>query len=303
VAKLFKIIFIILLMTYVLLFGSIENRGKNQSNPPTIKRLSPSLYRITMDYKLRTNTVVSVGNDGILLIDPGFKATTPVLKKVLRKLSQGALVYIFNTHNHGDHIQGNIIAETETRIVGLCEGLELLIKDGLISHKKFPHADKTKDKGFNKYFSLNFNGEEIRLIPAPGAHSQCDWIIHFTKSGVVHMGDLLLSQSFPAVGKNIKKYLPIMGMALNTFPDNAIFFSGHGKDLDKKGLKKYQQMLLTTIGIVKKGIKKGMTIKQMQSKRILKDFKSYNTFLDWLHTDYWIEAVYKTYKMSNGGVK
>ena len=55
-------------------------------------------------------------------------------------------------------------------------------------------------------------------------------------------------------------------------------------------------MLVTTINIVKKAKKAGKTIEEIQKQRILKDYESYNTYLDWLTTDYWIDAVYKCYR-------
>jgi hypothetical protein len=108
------------------------------------------------------------------------------------------------------------------------------------------------------------------------------------------MGDLLLSQSFPAVGRDVAAYMEILEKAVDVFPENTMFISGHGKDCTMKALKDYQKMLLSTIEIVKKGRKAGKSIRDMQKENVLKDCESYNTFLDWLNTDYWIDAVYKS---------
>lgn len=255
---------------------------------------SGSVYRLTFPHRLRTNIGVSVGTDGILLVDTGYKDTVPQLKKVLKRIGQGKIKYIVNTHHHGDHTQGNVIAGPETRIVGLHD-VKQLVSQGVLVKAKGPMVGKT-GKMFELYYTLDFNGEEIRLIPSPGTHSSSDMIIYFTRSGVVHMGDLLLSQSFPAVGRNIKKYLPILEKVIDIFSEDTIFLSGHGKDLTKKGVRNYYSMLLTTIDMVKKAKKAGKTIKEIQKQRILKDYESYNTYLDWLTTDYWIDAVYKCYR-------
>lgn len=268
--------------------------GDEPKKDVDIVKFSGSVYRLTFPYRLRTNIGVSVGTDGILLVDTGFNETVPQLKKVLKKMGQGKIKYIVNTHHHWDHTQGNVIAGPGTRIIRL-QDVKKLVSEGVLVKAKGPMVGNT-GKMFKLYYTLHFNGEEIRLIPSPGAHSGSDTIIYFTKSGVVHMGDLLLSQSFPAVGRNIKKYLPILEKVIDIFSEDTIFLSGHGKDLTKKGVKDYYAMLLTTINMVKKAKKAGKTIKEIQKQRILKDYESYNTYLDWLTTDYWIDAVYKCYR-------
>jgi cyclase len=267
--------------------------GDEPKEDVDIRKFSGSVYRITFPYQLRTNIGLSTGTDGILLVDTGFEETVPQLKKVLEKMGQGKIKYIINTHHHDDHTQGNVIAGPGTRIIGL-QDIKQLVSEGVLVKAKGPLVGKT-GKMFDLYYTLDFNGEEIRFIPSPGAHSSSDMIIYFTRSGVVHMGDLLLSQSFPAVSRNIKKYLPILEKVIDIFPGDTVFLSGHGKDLSKKGVRDYYAMLVTTINIVKKAKKAGKTIKEMQRQRILKDYESYNTFLDWLTTDYWIDAVYKCY--------
>lgn len=268
--------------------------GDEPKKDVDIVKFSSSVYRLTFLYRLRTNIGVSAGTDGILLVDTGYKETVPQLKKVLEKMGQGKIKYIINTHHHADHSQGNVIAGPRIRIIGL-KDVKQLVSEGVLVKAKGPMVGKTV-KMFDLYYTLHFNGDEIRLIPSPGAHSSSDMIIYFTKSGVVHMGDLLLSQSFPAVGRNIKKYLPMLEKVIDIFSEDTIFLSGHGKDLTKKGVRNYYSMLLTTINMVKKAKKAGKTIKEIQKQRILKDYESYNTYLDWLTTDYWIDAVYKCYK-------
>jgi glyoxylase-like metal-dependent hydrolase (beta-lactamase superfamily II) len=291
--KIFRIKFVLLItifFTVVIHHHIVGDESKEEVN---IVKFSDSVYRITFPYRLRTNIGLSAGMDGILMVDTGFEETVPQLKKVLRKIGKGKLIYIINTHPHWDHTRGNVIAGPKTRIIGL-QDVRQLVSEGILVKAKDPLVGKT-GKRFDLYYTLDFNGEKIRFIPSPGAHSSSDMIIYFTKSGVVHMGDLLLSQSFPAVGRNIKKYLPILEKVIDIFPEDTIFLSGHGKDLTKKGVRDYYSMLLTTINLVKKAKMAGKTIKEIQRQRILKDYESYNTYLDWLTTDYWIDAVYKCY--------
>jgi len=286
--------FVLLTIVFFTILPLYQVIGDEAKEDVDIVKFSGSVYRLTFPYRLRTNIGVSAGPDGILLVDTGFEETVPQLKKVLKKVDQGKIKYIVNTHHHGDHTQGNVIAGPGTRIIGL-QDLRQLVSEGVLVKAKGPLVGKT-GKMFDLYYTLDFNGEEIRFIPSPGTHSSSDMIIYFTRSGVVQMGDLLLSQSFPAVGRNIKKYLPILEKVIDIFSEDTIFLSGHGKDLSKKSVRDYYAMLVTTINMVKKAKKAGKTIKEIQKQRILKEYESYNTYLDWLTTDYWIDAVYKCYR-------
>jgi len=143
---------------------------------------------------------------------------------------------------------------------------------------------------------MDFNGEEIKLIPCAGIHSDADLIIYLTDSGVVHMGDLLISESFPAVGANVVEYMELLEKIIDIFPAETIFISGHGKDYTLKDVKNYQRMLLTTIEMVRNHMKAGKSVKQMRMEKVLKDYDAWSTFFVALNTDFWIQAVYNSYK-------
>ena len=148
--------------------------------------------------------------------------------------------------------------------------------------------------------SLRFDGKDIKLIPYPGLHSQDDILIYFQKSGVVAMGDLLLSQNCPAV-QNVAGYMEFLAKVLDVFPDGTIFVSGHGRDLAIAGLKKYRDDLEAMIVIVKKNFGAGKNAEEMIREDVLKTFKHDYAYLDWLGPDAWIRQVYRS--LSSGALK
>lgn len=295
----FKItVIIVLLFAFCTLLPAGETHdAARQGDPdkPEIKKLAPHFQRITFPYGLKTNTGVSSGKDGLLVVDPGQLQTADALGKVLEKMGGGTMKFLVNTHHHGDHTQGNKIAGPDVTLIRSGD-LETLTAEGVLKKAQNKLIGRNGKLSFDTYYTLRFNEEEIRFIPAPGAHSNQDMIIHFTGSKVVQMGDLLLSRSFPAVGRNVVKYLEILDTAIDVFPEDAMFVSGHGKDSSMKELKDYREMLRTTAAIIKKGMKKGKTAKQMQEERILKDYEEYDILLDWLGTRYWIDVVCVGYR-------
>ena len=53
------------------------------------------------------NIGVSVGADGILIVDDQFAPLADKIRAALKTLGDGKLKFILNTHWHGDHTGGN----------------------------------------------------------------------------------------------------------------------------------------------------------------------------------------------------
>ena len=53
------------------------------------------------------NVTVQVGKQGVLMVDTMFAPLAPKIMAEIRKLSDGPLRYIINTHVHADHVGGN----------------------------------------------------------------------------------------------------------------------------------------------------------------------------------------------------
>lgn len=261
---------------------------------PVIFHVSKNIYRMTFPYEMHSNIGISTGSDGFLLVDTGFSSDAVTkIRSALNDIGKGKIKVIINTHLHWDHIAANSIGEKSAVMIDF-NMLDILESKGVVIKAKGPLKGKT-GKVFKTYYTTNFNGEEIRLILYPGVHTNADMLIHFMDSGVVQMGDLLLSQSFPAVGDSVTDYLIFLEKVLDIFPDNTIFISGHGRELTLEGVRDYYEMLMATVEIVKKGMETGKSIEDLQRERVLKDYESYGELLGFLNADSWIENVFKSY--------
>jgi glyoxylase-like metal-dependent hydrolase (beta-lactamase superfamily II) len=257
-----------------------------------VVRLSDHVCRITFDYGLRPNLVISEGADGLLLVDTGHGETSGQLTAALQEFKGDKLKYIINTHAHGDHAGANAIGQDDTVLLGF-QNLVLSTQKGILTAGEGP-IQRQGQVVFPNYYRLDFNGEQIWIIPSPGVHSTHDIMIYFTDSKVVHMGDLLLSQSFPAVGPKVEPYLGVLDKVLKAFPEDVTFVSGHGKELTHSGVGAYKKMLLDTIEIIKAGKAAGKTADDLKNQDVLKDYKDWAFYLEFLDTDYWIEAVFQS---------
>ncbi len=262
---------------------------------PEVVRLSDNVFSILFPKGNQTNLGVSVGDDGVLLVDSGFsRRAETVLRKAISSLGSEKITFILNTHLHLDHIACNQIGGESTTIIDH-RNLEKMASGGIIELVEGSITGKT-GKIFGKHYTMNFNGDEIKLIPYPGVHSDADLIIYFPGSGVVHMGDLLLSESFPSVGGNVAAYMDLLEKMMDIFPADTVFINGHGKNCTLDDVADYRRMLISSIEIVRNHMRAGKSVKEMRREKVLRDYKKYDSFIYFLDSDYWIGAVYNSYK-------
>ena len=259
-----------------------------------VEQLSNTLHKFTFTFNtFSVNPVASIGADGILLVDTGWAQTAEDLKNKIEELDDGIVKLIIITHPHGDHIGGrNLLGENAT----------------LIAHKT------TKDELAGKYYgldplpgqelpiitlddelSLRFNGEDIQIIPAPG-HTHSDMAVHFIDSGVVCLGDIILSDMFPpldfARGGNVEQYIQSIKKLIERFPADVKFVTGHGRDYNLDDLKEHYRMVIGTTDLIRQGIEAGKSAQEMVQENILKDWSKWDT--PQVSGELWITQAYES---------
>src|SRR5438874_13625716 len=68
------------------------------------QKLADSVYMLT---GAGGNIGLSVGDDGVVMIDDQFAPLTPKIQEAIGKLSQKPVRFLVNTHWHFDHTGGN----------------------------------------------------------------------------------------------------------------------------------------------------------------------------------------------------
>jgi len=221
------------------------------------------------------NVAASVGDDGILLVDDMYAAMGPKLLAALKTLSDKPVRIVLNTHFHGDHIQGNKNFHGTAVIIGQ----ENIAKRLIAANKESaPTLDYVPAVTFSDRISINFNGEEIQMIHFPNTHTDGDSIVYFTKSKVLHLGDMFFFGMFPAVytqgGGDIRQLVRSIEKIVADFPADTKVIPGHGDLATMQDLKNYLAMLKETIAIVDAGIKAGKTLDQMQNEKVLAKYET-----------------------------
>lgn len=142
------------------------------------------------------NLALSVGEDGVLLIDDEFSRLTEKLKAALAEITDRPIDFVINTHWHLDHTGGNpamaqdgslIVAHDNVRTRLENQAPEEWSRDGL------PVIT------FSETTTFHFNGEEIHVFHPGVAHTDGDAVIHFRGSDILHTGDVFWNGFYPRV--------------------------------------------------------------------------------------------------------
>lgn len=216
------------------------------------------------------NIAASIGEDGILLVDNMFARMNSKLKTHLQSLSTKPIRVVLNTHFHRDHIEGNTLLRNSAVIVAH----ENVTKNLILNNKpEAPTEELMPMVTFQERMTVRFNGEDIQLIHFPNSHTSGDAVIYFTKSNILHLGDMFFFGMFPAVytkgGGDIKQLIVSLDKILAEFPADAKVIPGHGELATMDDLRLYVTMLKETTGLVESGIKKGLSLDEMKAQKIL----------------------------------
>jgi glyoxylase-like metal-dependent hydrolase (beta-lactamase superfamily II) len=244
------------------------------------------------------NIGVSVGTDGILIVDDQFAPLADKIRAALKQLGAGPLKFVLNTHWHGDHTGSNAQFGREAPIIAHDNVRRRLSTEQKILGGTVPASPKEALPviTFNQSLSVHFNDEEIRVIHYPSGHTDGDSVIFFTRSNVVHMGDDFFAGKFPFVdidnGGNVVGLTKNVAEIIRKLPAGVRIIPGHGPLSATSDLELYQRMLVETTEIVRKQMRAGKTLEQIKAQGLPAEWKDWGT--GFIKTDKWIELVYQS---------
>jgi cyclase len=242
------------------------------------------------------NIGVSVGPDGILLVDDQFAPLAEKIRTALKELGDGPLKFLLNTHFHGDHTGGNVVFGNEAHIIAHANVRKRLQMES-------PPKEALPVVTFDDSLSIHFNGEEIRVIHFPNSHTDGDSVVFFTGSNVVHMGDLFFSGRFPYVdldgGGDVEGLIKHVEELLTELPSDVKLIPGHGPLSDIDDLKTYHQTLVETTDLIRDQMGAGKSLDEIKAAGLPKKWRSWGS--GFISTERWIEIVYRSLTKKSEG--
>jgi cyclase len=216
------------------------------------------------------NLGVSIGEDGVFLIDDQYAPLTEKIVAAIGKLSNDKIHFVFNTHYHGDHTGGN---ENLGKM-----GIDIVAHDNVYKRLSDQNMDKSGLPiiSFNDKLTFHMNGIHIKAKYYPHAHTDTDSIVYFEGKNVIHMGDTFFNENYPYVdvpgGGSYKGLLAVVKDTLDNIDDETQIIPGHGPLTNKAGLKVYYDVLMDINAILTPMAKQGLTLDAVKKLAPLKKY-------------------------------
>jgi len=247
------------------------------------------------------NIGVSVGDDGIVMVDDQFAPLADKIRVALKGITDKPIRFIINTHYHSDHTGGNALFQKDAPILAhdnvrrrLEEGTSPGNYGGLSRPGKASPKEALPILTFDHDVTVHLNGEDIRALHFPSGHTDGDSVVFFPKSNVVHMGDDFVTYGFPFIdlrgGGSVEGMIKALEEIVPKLPPDVKVIPGHGVVSNLDDVRRYIAMLKDTSDVVEKGIKQGKTVDQLKQENVLAAWEKWSGHF--ITTEQWLITLY-----------
>jgi glyoxylase-like metal-dependent hydrolase (beta-lactamase superfamily II) len=185
--------------------------------------------------------------------------------------------YVINTHLHDDHTGGNSILGSRATVIAH-DSVRRRFTTGPAMLFVRP-KEAVPAVTFDRAMTIHINGEEVRLLHMPPAHTDGDVIVHFVRAGTVAVGDLIFAEKFPFValtqGGSVQGYLDDLEAMVSTFPAGTRFIAAHGPSYTAAQVRAYRVELLAMRDRVRLALAAGRTATELKAAGILDPWTSW----------------------------
>jgi glyoxylase-like metal-dependent hydrolase (beta-lactamase superfamily II) len=205
------------------------------------------------------NIGLSIGEDGVIMIDDQFAPLTDRIVSAIGEVSNGDIRFLINTHVHPDHTGGNenlgkmgvvILAHDRVRV-------RLASRLPEVALPVLTYSDTA---------TIHLNSEQVHVFPVPPAHTDGDSFIHFRGSNVLHLGDVFRTVAFPVIDTNnggtLKGTIAALGMAIGLAGPETKIIPGHGEVSRREDVMEFRDMILVVADRVKTLVAEGKTYEE-----------------------------------------
>jgi cyclase len=223
---------------------------------------------------------VLAGPDGVLMVDSQFAPLTEKIVAAIRGISDRPIRFLINTHVHGDHTGGN---ENLAKM-----GVTILAREPLRNRLARPNPGASGAPGvpapamalplitYDAPLTIHMNGEDVRLVPVPVAHTDGDTMVLFPKADVIMSGDFYRSLGYPNIdranGGSLKGMVDGLNALITLAGPNTKIVPGHGQIVTRTAVASHRDMILAIRDKVAALAQKGMTAEQVTAAKPTADF-------------------------------
>lgn len=220
------------------------------------------------------NVAVSIGDQGVLVVDDQYPAMVPKIKAAVNKLGGGDVDFVINTHWHFDHTSGNpIFSKGGSWIVSHANARQMMTESQLINLVSV-QVDQApfSTEGlpvitYDDRMQFHFNGEQVDLLHFGPAHTTGDAAVVFRGRNAVHMGDVFNNGGYPFIdadnGGDLDGVIQFCKAVLESIDKDTVVIPGHGPVASYTDLEEYVSMLSVIRERVAELIADGATLEEI----------------------------------------
>lgn len=247
------------------------------------------------------NIAVITGEQGLVVIDAEYQTMSDALLNELAHYGGvEKVLYLLNTHWHGDHTEGNHVLGHHAQIVAHENVRKRLLSPqeikmfNMVSQAYPEHA--LPSVTYDKRLSLHINDEHIELIHFANGHTDGDSVVFLKKANIVHMGDHFFSGFYPFVdldhGGDVEQLARNVEAVIKMIDNDTVVIPGHGPLSSKDDLVAFHAMIEGTVAEVKAMLDEEMWLEEMQDRGLSEKWSSWAD--GFLTTGIWIELIYNS---------
>ncbi|MBO0751068.1 MAG: MBL fold metallo-hydrolase [Bradyrhizobiaceae bacterium] len=278
------------------------------------QRLAPNLYMLTGSSGLDPSHEdaaggrigVLTGPDGILMIDSQYAQLSDKVVAAIRRIGDGPIRYLVNTHIHRDHTAGNAFFAKQGAVILAREEL----REGMVRLSKAPNAGTNPvanpagfpviTYGMGEPVKIRMNGETVDLIPIRAAHTGGDTNIKFENANVVFIGDFYRNYGYPFIdinnGGSLKGMLEGLDATMKSADANTVLVPGHGTLIKRDDIIPYRDMILAVRQKVQEMVSQGRTLPEVLAAKVTAAYDAKVAGGTATSADRFVTAVYREVK-------
>jgi cyclase len=218
------------------------------------------------------NLGLSVGADGVFMIDDQFATNAEANLAKIEEFAKGKPKYLINTHWHFDHAGGNAVFGKAGATIFASDNVRKRLTNELVTTGRTAQANPAPKEAwpvvtFVNGIDFHLNGQTIRAIRAPmPAHTDGDVFIYFVEADVLHTGDTYMKDRYPFVdtgsGGMQAGFIAAIKKALEIAKPSTKIIPGHGELATRTDLEAALAMHEGARAAVEAQIKAGKTLEQ-----------------------------------------
>lgn len=257
----------------LLLMGFLAGSNVLAQNQTNYDQIQIETHQVTDGIYMLTgsggNIGVSVGDDGVFVIDDQFAPLTEKILAAIARISDKPVRFVINTHWHGDHTGGNENLGKRGALIVAHDNVYTRMSTENVSRLNGSTTPPSPEIArpvitYSETMTLHLNGNEVNIMHQANGHTDGDSIIYFKEANVIHAGDLFFNGGYPFIDTNskgsINGVIEAAGKMLAIADNETRIIPGHGALAGKQELQTYHDMLVTYREKVKKMIDAGKSL-------------------------------------------